>query len=718
MKIIHAEFTNFRLLRDLILDFSTDPVKNLTVIRAENESGKTTILNGLQWAFYGDSALPGQSRQQYRLHPIDWDRSEGDRVPVTVAVDFEESYTRRTASNEFIEEKKLYRVRRSTYDYLGDDGSWEPGPTQVELFELTDTESKLLDPPEARIREQLPPELREIFFTDGDRTLSFIEGNVSTSTKQARVRGAIQSLLGLELIQHSRGHVKNAAVELNKQVKGTSSQGDLDQVIDAITKREEDAKNLEEQVRDAEEQFTNFDEALARTERELEDALRQGNREDIQRQLSDTKQEISQWNKDQQEAQGQHSDLFRDSALSRDLTQPALLKALAKLDELHHEGKIPNSTIPVLEERLSSEFCICGEPLAGPSPDVERRRAHIQHLIEDSLKADELQRTITDLYYGSRLLDLSAANRDSKWTNLSAKVAQRREELLGFRDRLGQREKAIEAKIEELPVTNVQELRNVRNEYKDRRDHYHAARSRHQADLRNINTDLENLQRRRGSILGRQATGTRILANLEVAHDIETVLKNTYDRLTSEELDKVSAKMNAIFLEMIGADPQQGALITGATITSEFEIVVYGTNERILNPDRDLNGASRRALTLSFILALTKVSEMDAPNVIDTPLGMMSGYVKQSVLNSAIRESAQLILFLTRSEINDCEDILDATAGCVITLTNPTHYPIMLENDPRTEERTILTCHCNHRQDCQLCRRMPGIRLDATNPEN
>ena len=60
MKLLRAEFENFRLLRNLALDFSTDDAKNLTVIRAENESGKTTILTALQWALYGDDALPSK----------------------------------------------------------------------------------------------------------------------------------------------------------------------------------------------------------------------------------------------------------------------------------------------------------------------------------------------------------------------------------------------------------------------------------------------------------------------------------------------------------------------------------------------------------------------------------------------------------------------------------------------------------------------------------
>ena len=116
--------------------------------------------------------------------------------------------------------------------------------------------------------------------------------------------------------------------------------------------------------------------------------------------------------------------------------------------------------------------------------------------------------------------------------------------------------------------------------------------------------------------------------------------------------------MNSIFLEMIGADPEQGAIINRAEISQTFDIIVFGPNDRTLNPDRDLNGASRRALTLAFILALTRVSEVEAPNVIDTPLGMTSGFVKRSVLRTAIRESAQLILFLTPDEIAGCEDSL------------------------------------------------------------
>ena len=40
MKLNSVRINNFRLLKDIDIDFSTDKSRNLTVVRAENESGK------------------------------------------------------------------------------------------------------------------------------------------------------------------------------------------------------------------------------------------------------------------------------------------------------------------------------------------------------------------------------------------------------------------------------------------------------------------------------------------------------------------------------------------------------------------------------------------------------------------------------------------------------------------------------------------------------
>ena len=69
MKIITARIRNFKLLRAIDLAFSVERDQPLTVIRAENGSGKTSTLQALRWALYGKDALDDS---QVRLSPADW----------------------------------------------------------------------------------------------------------------------------------------------------------------------------------------------------------------------------------------------------------------------------------------------------------------------------------------------------------------------------------------------------------------------------------------------------------------------------------------------------------------------------------------------------------------------------------------------------------------------------------------------------------------------
>lgn len=705
MKLLRAEFQNFRLLRDLELEFSSDAEKKLTVIRAANESGKTTILHGLQWALYGDAALPGKG-EGFRLHPIDWEASEGKRVLITATVEFELTTYRRTAG-DLRETRRRYRLVRSAFEDV--DSQSRRSASTVKLFALNDTGATPIDAPEALINEELPPELREVFFTDGDRALSFIEADVALSTKRERVQRAIRSLLGLGVIDDAIKHVRKSAAEVNKKAKQVGSGSELNKIASRLDDMENDREKLDADLEDARQQFGAFDEKVDEIDRKIAAALQKGDKEKLRKDLDQARREIKQLDDQLLAANKEHSALFRSRSIATDLLAPLLGRAFEKLEELHDQGKIPNTTIPVLEDRLSAASCICGETLEQGNPDGERRRAHIQKLIDDSQKADEIQEIITDLYYGAKPLQASGDGGRARWLDEYRKVVERRDGIQTLRDEAGRKFRALELQLDSLPDSDIQGLRETRRQYKDQRDRHLARQSAVETQLTALRRERDELEADRDRLLREQKKGVRILAELEVTQDVTKVLQSAYERITNEELQKVSDLMNNIFIEMIGADPEQGAIIRRAEISRDFDIIVYGPNDRTLNPDRDLNGASRRALTLAFILALTKVSEVEAPNVIDTPLGMTSGFVKRSILRTAVRESAQLVLFLTHDEIAGCEEIIDEAAGVVFTLTNPAHYPKMLVNDPGLPERKVLRCECDHRSECQLCER----RADA-----
>ena len=704
MKLLRARFTNFRHLRDLELDFTLSNNKNLIVLRAENASGKTTILNALQWGLYGDRALP-RGRGSYRLHPIDWDLAEGNRVDISVEIEFERTILHPTRSGETQLSTAQYRLIRTTTDTISGD-SWVPGQTNELLFLFTPAGDEPVVPPEARIQELLPVELREVFFTDGDRALSFIEADVAAQTKQDKVQGAIRNLLGLDVLEDARQRVKKAYSAVNSKVRAQISDSQLQEAAGQIAQLDSDVDSYQEQLRDAESQFNEFEQEAATAERRLEELIARGggDRQKLAGQLESTNKSIMHLDQQIRTAATEHSKLFGSRELTRDLMAPCLAEGLAFLNELRGRGDIPNSTIPVLQDILSADSCICGEQLQGKSSDATHRKEHIQELIDRARHNDTAKTIATNLYFASSDLQPPTVH-ENTWLGLFNELAAKREEYDLNRRELGALQASLDVQFQQVQDTDIDEVRRHRNFCRERRDHFNTLKIRLQQQLNQANRDLSNARNSRAALLRRHSAGQILVAELEAATDLEAILNTTYSRLTDEELQKVSSSMNSMFLEMIVADSEQSALIRRAEITSQFEIMVYGSEDRPLNPEVDLNGASRRALTLAFILALTKVSEVEAPNVIDTPLGMMSGHVKESVLATAIRESSQLILLLTQSEIEGCQGILDSNASKVVTLTNTTHYPRMLVH-PRDEGQIgIVRCDCDHNSFCRICQR-------------
>ena len=170
--------------------------------------------------------------------------------------------------------------------------------------------------------------------------------------------------------------------------------------------------------------------------------------------------------------------------------------------------------------------------------------------------------------------------------------------------------------------------------------------------------------------------------------------------------------MNDLFLDIVGADPDsEAAVFTKITINNRFDIVIHTQDGKTLDADYELNGASQRALTLSFIWALMQVAGREAPRIIDAPLGMTSGMVKQrtvEILTTPVENvdvPYQVVLLMTRSEIRDIEDLLDERAGVVSTLSCSKDHPRDLLNEWGEDAPTVRTCTCNYRQICSICER-------------
>lgn len=703
MKLISAKFNNFRLLRDVRLDFSVDPERPLTVIRAENGSGKTTMLVALQWCLYGDGVLPGRLPREFRLHPLDWSvEEEGAVVEVSVEVEFETSDTRSSSRHGPISNAQRYRAIRRTAERIEGD-QWTRSPSEITLFLIADEGTPQLPNPNIVLEKELPAALRGVFFTDGDRVLDFIEAD--TSFKREKVRDAVRSLLDLDILDDIIKHVGVSGREVNRKAKDLGANQDLSQTSSRIEEIVERMRVLDETSKNNNASIPRLREQIEDVQKGIEDALIRGDKEKLQRELMQANSQIQVVRERAANRVKQHGYLFECMELGRDLLAPVLSKSIAKLDEVRRQGGFPKTAIPVLQDRLESYICMCGESLALDDNEGVKRRKYIQRLIKDTEHSDGLQATLNALYFGVSNLRPDRIPDGRSWIDQYNEVSEEREHLMVQDRELGIQLKELDIQIKALGNTDIAGLRDSKRQLENQLRLVQDRQMSTVVELRALGDEHSRLEREKGRLLAQVEKGNRILAESYVIEDTTSILKNTYERITREELLKVSNLMNTFFLRMIGADPEQESQIRRTEINEHFDILVYGPRNRMLDPEIDLSGAQRRALTIAFILGLTKVSDVEAPNVIDTPLGMMSGYVKTSVLLNTIQESFQLVLFLTRSEIAGCEDILDESMGNVTTLTNTSHYPLMLKNDTGIDGERVLQCGCDHRISCSLCER-------------
>lgn len=681
MRIRKARFEGFRLLSGIELEFSTDPKRNITVIRAANESGKTTMLTALQWGLYGDDALPkGYSLRRMDLAP-------GQSATTRVEVDYE--IDGRTGL-------KRYRLVRRVETHGGRN---ERATSRVELYEVTAAGLDELPSPTNHIQQHLPSELREVFFTDGDRALSFIEG--AKSAQQHKVRAAIERMMGLSLLEATIDHVKTVERQLRSRFDKEAGNAETRTIEEEIEKIDNSIPVKATELEATKDKVSNLTEKRDQADRDLQDALSAGNREELSRDLVNAKRQRERLEEQRKSTEKRQADLLSAELLSRHLMAKPFKKAGAILDELRQKGQIPNKTVPILEDRLEHSDCICGESLDGSTPDGARRRKHIEDLIRDSREADDLRSKVSDLYYQARSL---FAGKPENWSELYSVAFDERQRIAAVYKDIGENEAEIEAKLEKIPDVNVQRLREIKRTYEKQLRDEVVRETELTRDIKFLREKRTELEKKFRAISAKVSKGEKIARELSVATDVRMVVESSLGRMKTVEVQSVSARMNDHFLSMIGAD-KESALITRAEITPEFRIVVYGRNDLELDPSMDLNGASRRALTISFVLALTEISGVEGPNVIDTPLGMMAGFVKSEVVRTAADNSSQLVLFLTHDEIKGCEDILDERAVIAATLTNPAHYPRILKNDPGTREAIILQCACDHRSVCKVCDR-------------
>lgn len=722
LRLRRVEIENFVLFERLVVEPSVDPERRLTVIRAENGSGKTTFLRALKWGMYGEKGLPGR-RERYSVHPAWWVPDE-EGVETRVAIEFETDGS--TRHHESGGDSRVYRLERSVRTVKsqgdtphGDDfvriserkilmeqdltGRWHPHDSGVDIV----------------VDELLPWQLRDFFLMDADDVTDFAGGTeskvVSPEEVERMTTDAVRSLLGIEVFEKASDRVRRIARELRK--KATKAVGDRDlDVLQAEqntleSEREELGTRLEQDRKSKAELVGQ----LRRCREKLEAALqRAGSYEDLVA------------GREAAEARGRMAETARESAqaqLAGGLEQSALLAVLMKdslatvssaLKPLYDDGRIPVRHVGYVRRLLDVGTCVCGQDLF--TDPVRRQR--VQEQLAQSEREEGAASHLGELYEAS-VGYLSLAD-ESVWLSEQAdaerRLAAANTDLAAAR--LDVRD--LKSKLDGIDHDEVLSYRDEEASLESQIGMVDRSIGRHELELDTVVKRLDAVSKR---VRARQrsevaAEDSRVAAeNAELAAD---VLRDSYRAIQEEQVGDLSRRMGALFRQMAANVGEEDTDGEGGGKTSirmirevgvrplegsqdRFEIFALNPRGRSM-PPTEINGASRRVIALSFVLALCKESRTRAPLVADSLLNSMSGSVRRNTLIVTVRNSEQPILLLTSADLESPTEAATVAevGGAVYTMTAPDAGDLMHH---KGDARGSRLCPCGPREYCEVCER-------------
>ena len=293
------------------------------------------------------------------------------------------------------------------------------------------------------------------------------------------------------------------------------------------------------------------------------------------------------------------------------------------LQPLYDNGTIPVRHLAFVKRLLETGTCVCGQDLSAPSQHTD----HIRQAIDSSTGQQERADHLAEVLHASA--GLGQLGNGEEWE----KRADHHAQTVAFLDEeignLGQTRRDIDARLDDIDDDEVENERG-RIQMLERN------LSKIDREIASDQDTREQLAKESNTLEGdiraarRQEAQARDLERYEETADVLVqVLKRAYARIQDEQVHELDAEMNILFERMAANVIDDEALEDNqhkATLRmiarvglravegsgAEYEIFALNNRSRSM-PPTEINGASRRILALSFVLALCKVSRTSAP---------------------------------------------------------------------------------------------------------
>ena len=659
MKLKTIIFKDFRqFYGEQIINLETTDKKNLVVIHAENNVGKTTFLKGFTWCLFKKESF---KRKAYLNDYIFSQLTGKETATASVTLIFDDK-------------KREYFVKRSIV-VSNHNGIQYPKDEKLEVRIDGDPQSNQQD----TINRILNPELSDYFFFEGESI-----GEMSAPENKEEIKNGIQYIMGLEVYDRAIKHTYQAKEHFRVSLRDLGS-NEPSNTNSPIAQK----ADLHMQIKKEQKSIENLDKHIKHKEQEHKDIkdklVVSKDIDSIEQKIQNLEAALERLDKDDIDVLTSIKKLISDNAYLA-ISQNTINLTNAFLSEKRAKGELPsNIREQFVLDLLENGTCICGTKIDGHN----HTREHLQALLDKTVKKDIEDRfidvngfTSSHLLYqeiftehleelGNQRKKLSL-QKDELNTQLAENVTKRQsksnsttKELLS---KLEAAEKTIEDKKEKHIEHNVtlkileSKMQDIEKELKD----YHSQNSK-------IDTEEKRLT---------------------LAQSTLTLLEDEYLQLTNKVRERLTKKVSDIFDSIIHGNYK-------IKINKRFELELTKVVNDI-EGETELSRGQEQIASLSFIAALVYIAKkwdkehkQDTwggagvyPMVMDSPFGTL-GQFYQSSLTKQLRSLAPQIIVMVSSSQWTKEVSQNFSKYCQHEYVFQHHHPEDQQVDQRYEDIII-----------------------------
>lgn len=622
--------------------------RNITLIKAENGTGKTTLLEAFKWCFYGKKlSLPNPN--------IFVNEKAASETPVDGNIDV-------FVEVEFKEKDEIYKINRTITFKKKINGSMKVVDQSFTFWNLS-TNSKLTEEPaQEKVKELLPEELN--FFFDGER-LNQMESKNEKRNEIINVLGikayenAKKDLTRLSKLYESRVADSNQANQeytnllqrktefqkkcenIDKEILGETES--MDRILINIKNKELKKSQLMDQIKN--------DGEIGAKLKHLEEK-KTNKKNSLERSFINYKRKLSK----------------KSSSI---LGNGLIMEAYKYLNSKRKEGKIPsNIKETLIDDLIKLKKCICGQEIG---------EKELATLLE--LKKVAVNEEFENHFYN--VFNRIKRDANTKVEDLKNEIYEAKREYLSNEKEFSKLSddyadlEAVYSKEDEATIETIKEIERSIGDANSQIRRLEGNKGKLVQKLEEARSNLRGIENKLNNENKKLRDINTSAKSLQMTNSLNHIINYLYDAKIEKENRELNRKIKKIYDKVT----RKGYQIE---LDEKFELKVYKSSNVDRSNEAALSTGETKMVTLCFIGALVDLArelhktqeEYDAgggiyPIVLDSPYGDLDSDHKREMTETIQQLSDQILIFASSSQwTKDVQEMMKGKVGITYELIN------------------------------------------------